>query len=62
MDSRSPEEGVLALEPLPADGTRSTELALEEEAGGWDTLAIRQLWHSHWPLGMSSSLSGGSLG
>lgn len=34
MDSRSPDDGVFAREPLPAEGTRSTELALDEEAGG----------------------------
>lgn len=61
MDSRSPDDGVFAREPLPAEGTRSTELALDEEAGGWESLLMRQLWHSHWPLGMSSSLNGGSL-
>lgn len=46
IDSSSPEDGVLAREPLPAEGTRSTELALEEHAG-CDTLAMRQLWHNH---------------
>lgn len=42
IDSSSPDEGVLALEPLPAEGTRSTELAFEEQAG-CDTFAMRQL-------------------
>lgn len=60
MDSNSPDEGVLARDPLPAEGTRSTELALDEQAG-CETFAMRQLWHNHCPLGISSSLRGGSL-
>lgn len=42
MDSNSPDEGVFPREPLPADGTRSTELALEEQAG-WEIFVMRQL-------------------